>query len=318
MTSLPPIIALVLSLSVLVSGQGPARFTVVALFAKTSLRAEPDSRVFLGPQDAFHITWLLSNRSHDTVIVPPPSEVLNIFLTTGAGLSIPVKIEWESVMGRGGPNTSLPFEVPLGQTELAEQEIVKAYAIVRRTDGRFFPPGEYQMMFDISRVGPALSTAGATSWLGQTTGGGIVSVKIDPIDSPSSALEYHRTEAAFYIGQDPEQVLEHRLRAVELPDASIGDRMALGKAYAELGRHPEATRIYSPLLSELIADARAGGIIRDGRHLRIIASSYIAVSDLTTARQLLEADGLTASEISESIKRLRAQPNQQRIPWYER
>jgi hypothetical protein len=223
------------------------------------------------------------------------------------------------MMWRAGPGALVPFEEPTGQSVLAEDEAVNAYAVVRRVDRRLFDSGEYRLTLDITRVGPSLRTIGGAGWPGQTIGGGALRVVIDPIGSAASTLEYHRSEAAFNIGYAPERALEHRLAAVAVPDAQLGDWMALGKAFAELGRHAEAVGVYDPLLPELMSNARAGGIIREGKHLRFIATSYFAVGDVVTARRLVEAEGLTpAAEIPELIRRLSIQSDTRRGSWYRR
>ena len=277
MSSMLRVVAVLLSISTVALAQRQQRFEVLASFAKTLPRVQADGRVFLGPQEAFYITWVLGNRGGDLVVVPSPAEVLAVSVTTTDGQPVPVTIAWEPAMWRAGPASQLPFDEPLGQTVLAEDEAVSVYAVVQRANGQLFDLAEYRLTLDITRIGPALRTTSGARWLGQTTGGGVVRVLFDPVDSLASTLEYHRLEAAFTMSHDLERALKHRLAAVVLPGAQLGDRMALGKAYAELGRHADAVRAYGPLLPELMANARAGGIIRDGRHLRLIARSYIAL-----------------------------------------
>jgi hypothetical protein len=312
-------IGLIALVSVVGLAQTLQRFEVLASFAKTAARAEHDTLVFLGPQEAFYITWVLGNAGSDPVVVPPADKLITVSMTASGGQVIPVVMSWEPTMRRSGPGTRLPFEDFVGQSALAKGESVSVYAVLQRADRRPFAPAAYALTLDVARVGPALSTAGGARWNGQMVGGGVIRVVIDPIDSPSSELEYHRIEAAFNIGHDPEKVLEHRLAIVALPDAQLSDRMALGKAYGDVGQHAQAVQTYRPLLPQLMADARAGGPIRTGRHLRQIAPSFIAMGDLDTARELLEAEGLTpTAEIPDLIKRLRVRPQVQRSPWFKR
>lgn len=295
--------------------QTQERFEVLASFAKTSSRTELDTVVFLGPQEAFYITWLLRNGSSDSVVVPPADKLLSISIQAAGGPVIPVVTSWEPMMKRG-PGARVPSEDFVGESVLGNGESVNLYAVLRRADSQSFDPGGYVITLDVTRVGPALRTAAGARWTGRLVGGAVKRLVIDPADSPSSLAQYHRIEAAFNLGHDPEEVLQHRLAIVALSQAQLSDRMALGKAYAELGDHAQAVRTYRPLLPELMADARAGGLIGQGRHLRQIAPSFVAVGDLNTARELLEADGLPPGEIPELVKRLRVPTEVRRSPWF--
>jgi hypothetical protein len=319
MSRLLPITSLVVVISVTGLAQRPERFEVVASLSKTSTRAEHETLVFLGPQEAFYITWVLGNASSDVVVVPSADKLISVSMAASGGQAIPIVMSWEATMRRSGPGARLPFDDFVGQSVLAEGESVSLYAVLRRADGQPFTAASYILTLNVARVGPALGTVGGARWKGQIVGGGSIRVVIDPIDSPSSILEYHRLEAAFNIGHDPEKVLQHRVAIAALPGAQLADRMALGKAYGELGDHARAVQTYRPLLPELMADARAGGFIRQGRHLRLIAPSFIAVGDIDTARDLLEAEGLTpTAQIPELMKRLGVRPEVRRSPWFKR
>ena len=79
------VIGFIALLSVAGLAQRPERFGSLASLAKTSSRAEHDTLVFRGPQEAFYITWVLGNASGDLVVVPPSDKLLAVSLAAAGG-----------------------------------------------------------------------------------------------------------------------------------------------------------------------------------------------------------------------------------------
>jgi|SoiMethySBSTD1v2_1073268.scaffolds.fasta_scaffold126918_3 hypothetical protein len=295
-------LAAALCLSALVLAQDEPRFKTSASFAKVSnRRTQPGGGlVFVGPQDALYINWFLGNHSGAVLQLLSPGESLAVRLETADGRSVPMMTTVEPEMHLWTRSQISPYE-PLGAVEVEDGQSVGLHTVTRRASGQPIPPGEYRVTFDID--GRAAFQP--------------IPVIIAPLDTAASEIEYLHIEAAFHMGHDPDKVLELRKAVVTLPGAQVTDRMALGKAYAELGRHQEAVRIFDPILPELVESVRRGSLIREGRHLRQIAPSYLAVGRQDTALRLLEADGVAmpSSQIPGMLKMLSSR-EPQRHPWY--
>jgi len=310
--------AVALSLSGLLLAQEEPRFEAVASFVRPSSRVEQNAWVLLGPQEALYIAWGLVNHTRTVLQLPSPAESIGVRLETTAGRSVPLAVAIEPAMRRLSRPRSVRFDEPIGPVTLDDSEAVSVYAVVERSDHQPFSPGEYRVTFETDGLVAALRQVDGGRWAGRTRSTSTTRLIIDPLDTAASEIKYHHIEAAFHIGHDPDKVLEHRKAVVALPGAQVTDRMALGKAYAALGRHQEAVQVYGPILPESMESARRGSLIRDGRHLRAIASSYLAVGQRDTARRLLEAEGIaTPSQIPDLLNRLsRPADGITRRPWH--
>lgn len=283
--------------------QNEPSFEARPSFVRPSSRQDQNAWVWLGPQEAMYIKWDLANHTRTVLQLSSPAESLAVRLETADGRPVPVTLAIEPVMRRRATPQSVPFDEPLGPVTLDDNETVGVYAVVERADHQPFSPGEYRVTFDASDLGGGLRRT---------------PLILDPLETAAALLEYHRIEAAFYMwGYEPGKALAHRQSIVALPGAQVSDRMALGKAYAELGRHPEAVQVYEPILPELMESARRGGLIRDGRHFLEIARSYLAVGRQDTAGRLIQAEGIaTPSQIPELLKTLSRRRETQRRTWY--
>jgi hypothetical protein len=318
--------AAMLLLSGLVIAQDGPRFEAFPSFAKSSRSIErrpgaQDAYVLLGPQDGLYFNWFLRNQAGTALQLPSPAESVAVRVEPTDGRSVPLITTFEEEMRRRtrseSPVTRRPYE-PLGLVQLEDGEGIDLHGVVRRADGQPLSPGEYAVTFDTLGLGAALRQVDGARWAGPTTRSIRVRLIIDPVDTAASEIQYLHIEAAFHMGHDPDKVLELRQAVVTLSGAQVTDRMALGKAYAELGRHVEAVRVFDPILPELLESVQRGGLLREGRHLRQIAPSYLAVGRRDTARRLLEADGVAApsSWIPEILKMLSKRREPQRYPWY--
>jgi len=314
--------AAALCLSALVLAQDEPRFEAFPSFAKASRSRErrpraQDAYVLLGPQDGLYFNWFLRNEAGTALQLPSPAESVAVRVEPMDGPSVPLITTVENEMRRRTRSESRPYE-PLGLVQLEDGEGIELHGVVRRADGQPLSPGEYVVTFDTVGLGAALHQVDGARWAGPTTRSIRRRLIIDPIDTAASEIEYLHIEAAFYMwGYEPEKALTHRQSIVALPGAQVSDRMALGKAYAELGRHAEAVQVYEPILPELTESARRGGFIRDGRHLLEIARSYLAVGRQDTARRLVEAEGIaTPSQIPELLRTLSRRRQPQRRTWY--
>jgi hypothetical protein len=173
-----------------------------------------------------------------------------------------------------------------------------------RQDGVPFKPGRYRL-----RV-----TAGETPPPGRRRYETVfdASLSILPLDSPARVRQYHLIEAAFYRGNDGARALKHREALAKLPDTTWLDRLLLGEALGDVGRHHAAVQIFREIMAELSTSATAP-LFKKGRYLRLVARSFAAEGDMATATRMLQLEGRVPDhDIPAVVRRLRdTAPRQQ-------
>ena len=251
--------------------------------------------VLVGPQAYLDFVWRIRFFGLGVVSIPSP-QLFDVQVTRDAE-EIPVRSTVATQMSVNYVATAV------GSISVDETTEMSVRGVVHRDDGQPFGPGMYHLKLDLDRARSSLVSESASAI--SIDSGFPIELWVQALDTSTRVRHHHLIEAAFYSESQPQIALEHRLVVVGRRDATWGDWLALGSAYAAVGRHSDAVQAYRRILPRLMSASPDGKRLLAG-NFQIVAASFAVVGDRAAAEAVLKSEGLLKeTEIPATIERLR-------------